>query len=140
MIEKAKLSVCGLIVYDGTVLIVKRSENDDFLPGVWEFPGGGVEKKESLERALIRELQEEIHIDISNADIKMIGVSEEFSDNEKFERYVQFNYEIVLSHKPEIKLSSEHSDFDWICKCDDRIDYYLRHILKQSCTCKNWIE
>ena len=140
MIEKAKLSVCGLIVYDGAVLIVKRSDNDDFLLVVWEFPGGGVEKRESLEQALIRELQEEIHIDVSNADIKMIGVSEEFSDGGKYERYIQFNYEIMFSHKPEIKLSSEHSDFDWICKCDSRIDYYLRHILKQSSVGKNWIE
>ena len=140
MVEKVKLSVCGLIVYNGTVLIVKRSDNDDFLPGIWEFPGGGVEKNESLKQTLIRELQEEIQTDVSTANIKMIGISEEFSDGEKFERDIQFNYEIVFSEKPNITLSSEHSDFDWINKCDERIDDYLKNILKQSDVYKSWVE
>ena len=48
-------------------LIAKRNE-DDMLGGLWEFPGGRVEEGESFEEALIRELREELAI-----DVKVIG-------------------------------------------------------------------
>ena len=34
--SKTKLSVCGVLVYQGKFLIVKRSENDDFLKDITE--------------------------------------------------------------------------------------------------------
>lgn len=37
-------------------------------PGVWEFPGGKVEKNESLENALIREFQEEVGITVTRSE------------------------------------------------------------------------
>jgi A/G-specific adenine glycosylase len=61
--------VCG-IVWDNRPfspsakhLIAKRNE-DDMLGGLWEFPGGRVEEGESREEALIRELREELAIDV----------------------------------------------------------------------------
>lgn len=52
----------ALVDSDGRVLIAQRSEKKS-LPGLWEFPGGKVEKGESPEEALIRELHEELGID-----------------------------------------------------------------------------
>ena len=49
---------------DGKLLITKRKK-DQLLGGLWEFPGGKVEPKESLETALIREIKEEVNLDIS---------------------------------------------------------------------------
>ena len=48
---------------DARHLIAKRKE-DDMLGGLWEFPGGRVEEGESFEEALIRELREELAIDV----------------------------------------------------------------------------
>jgi A/G-specific adenine glycosylase len=45
------------------LLIAKRRE-DDMLGGLWEFPGGRVEEGESHEEALVRELREELAIDV----------------------------------------------------------------------------
>ena len=80
--QKTKLSVCGVIIHKGRFLIVKRSENDDFLPNYWEFPGGGVETSENLEDALIREIKEEIGIDITHNKKELIGISEEFMNED----------------------------------------------------------
>ena len=48
----------GLVWRRGRLLIARR-RSDDFLGGLWEFPGGKREKGESLEEACVRELREE---------------------------------------------------------------------------------
>jgi len=53
---------------DGRLLIAKRPEGRP-LAGMWEFPGGKVEAGETPEHALIRELAEELGIDIAAADL-----------------------------------------------------------------------
>jgi len=57
---------CALIDEDGRVLLAKRPEGRSFA-GLWEFPGGKVEPGERPEDALIRELHEELGIDISES-------------------------------------------------------------------------
>ena len=56
----------ALIDVDGRVLIAKRPEGKQ-LAGLWEFPGGKVEPGERPEAALIRELNEELGIDVNEA-------------------------------------------------------------------------
>ena len=48
---------------DGEVLLAERPPGKH-LAGLWEFPGGKLELGESLEAALTRELQEELHLDV----------------------------------------------------------------------------
>lgn len=56
----------ALIDVDGRVLIAQRPEGKA-LAGLWEFPGGKVEPGERPEAALIRELNEELGIDVQEA-------------------------------------------------------------------------
>ncbi len=56
----------ALIDPDGRVLLAKRPEGKN-LAGLWEFPGGKVEAGERPELALIRELKEEISIDVTES-------------------------------------------------------------------------
>ena len=56
----------ALIDPDGRVLIAQRPEGKA-LAGLWEFPGGKVEPGERPEAALIRELKEELGIDVQEA-------------------------------------------------------------------------
>lgn len=56
----------ALIDVDGRVLIAKRPEGKK-LAGLWEFPGGKVEPGERPEAALIRELSEELGIEVSES-------------------------------------------------------------------------
>ena len=57
---------CALVDPDGRVLIAQRPQGKA-LAGLWEFPGGKVEPGEQPEVALIRELQEELGIDVTQA-------------------------------------------------------------------------
>ncbi len=57
---------CALVDDDGRVLVAKRPEGRD-LAGLWEFPGGKVEPGERPEDALIRELAEELGIDVTKS-------------------------------------------------------------------------
>lgn len=54
--------VAGLIIRDGKLLIAKRP-GDKHMGGRWEFPGGKIERGESPEQALERELNEELGIE-----------------------------------------------------------------------------
>ncbi|MEP6827136.1 MAG: 8-oxo-dGTP diphosphatase MutT [Aestuariivirga sp.] len=63
-----RLLVCAvaLIDADGRVLLAKRPEGKT-LAGLWEFPGGKVEEGERPEEALIRELREELGINVEHS-------------------------------------------------------------------------
>ncbi|HYF23822.1 MAG TPA: (deoxy)nucleoside triphosphate pyrophosphohydrolase [Caulobacteraceae bacterium] len=60
------VAAAALVDVDGRVLIARRPEGKS-LPGLWEFPGGKVEPGETPEAALIRELDEELGIQVKEA-------------------------------------------------------------------------
>ena len=60
------VAACALIDADGRVLIAQRPPGKS-MAGLWEFPGGKVHETESPESALIRELKEELAIDVTEA-------------------------------------------------------------------------
>lgn len=53
--------VSALIQKQGKVLLVRRPLHKK-RGGLWEFPGGKVEKGETLEEAIVRELKEELNL------------------------------------------------------------------------------
>ena len=57
---------CALVDGDGRVLVAERPAGKN-MAGLWEFPGGKVEADETPEAALIRELKEELSIDVTAA-------------------------------------------------------------------------
>lgn len=60
------VAAVALVDADGRVLIAKRPDGKP-MAGLWEFPGGKVEDGERPELALIRELKEELDIDVTEA-------------------------------------------------------------------------
>jgi len=61
-VKTVLVSAVALIDVDGRVLLAQRPEGKS-MAGLWEFPGGKVERGETPEAALIRELEEELGID-----------------------------------------------------------------------------
>jgi 8-oxo-dGTP diphosphatase len=62
------VAACVLLDADGRLLIAKRPAGRP-LAGLWEFPGGKVEGGETPEGALVRELAEELGVDIAAVDL-----------------------------------------------------------------------
>ena len=60
------VAACALIDADGRVLLAQRPEGKS-MAGLWEFPGGKIAPGETPEAALIRELREELGIDVAEA-------------------------------------------------------------------------
>jgi mutator protein MutT len=58
----------GLVFRNGKLLITKRYD-DAHLGGLWEFPGGKLEPKETFEQCLVRELREELGIEVSVGEL-----------------------------------------------------------------------
>jgi mutator protein MutT len=67
-----------VIERDGRILITRRRAGAH-LGGLWEFPGGKAEAGESLEEALIREIREELALDIS-VGVRIDRVDWEYPD------------------------------------------------------------
>ena len=57
---------CALVDEDNRVLIAKRPD-ERHMGGLWEFPGGKVKTDETPEEAIIRELAEELGIDVTHS-------------------------------------------------------------------------
>jgi 8-oxo-dGTP diphosphatase len=60
------VAAVALVDADGRVLLARRPEGKP-LAGLWEFPGGKVEPDERPEETLIRELREELGIEVKEA-------------------------------------------------------------------------
>jgi len=69
-----------LINVEKKILMQKRPKGKSF-SGFWELPGGKVELYESLESAIIRELKEELDINLKQKDLKNFTfVGHEYND------------------------------------------------------------
>lgn len=110
--------VAAIIQHDGKTLCVQRGPAKlDYIHHKFEFPGGKVEVGETGEQAIMRELQEELHLDISQADYFMT-VEHAYPDfNITMHAYIcpVKNRDIELTEHIDAKwLSSEElTDLDW---------------------------
>jgi len=84
----------GLVFRGGKLLITKRYD-DAHLGGLWEFPGGKVEPKETFEQCLVRELHEELGIEVKVGEL-VESVTHKYSD-----KAVHLKFFICEWHKNE---------------------------------------
>jgi|TARA_B110000444_G_scaffold196602_1_gene187300 8-oxo-dGTP diphosphatase len=123
----------ALINSDNQILIAQRPK-EKHLSGLWEFPGGKVEKNESPENTLIRELKEELNVNINQKCVAPLTFSE-------FD-YKEFNLLLLLyvcrrwDGDPE---SMENNPIKWVKSnklreykmppADDSLIYCLQDLL-----------
>lgn len=59
------------IIWRGDQLLISKRHTDDLLGGLWELPGGRLEDGETLEECLVREVREELGIEIAVGNLMM---------------------------------------------------------------------
>ena len=99
---------CALVDVDGRVLIAQRPEGKN-LAGLWEFPGGKVEPGEQPEAALIRELKEELGIDVTEACLAPLT----FASHAYEDFHLLMPLYVCRRWKGEIS-RHEHSGLEWV--------------------------
>lgn len=122
-----KIVLTGILRDNDEFLVVKRSENDDLYPGAWEFPGGHLEKGETLKDCLKRELFEEIGYDSVFNPIITHYYDEVKEKNGEIVHDLEIDF-IVNVNKSDVNviLSEEHCDCKWVKKDSDLLDDYIK--------------
>lgn len=98
---------CALIIrQNGQILVTQRSAVMR-LPLKWEFPGGKVEIAETAEECIVREIAEELAIEIGIVSRKRAHI---YDDGKQAIRLIPFHCTLVHG---EIRLT-EHAAFEWL--------------------------
>ncbi|WP_050937083.1 8-oxo-dGTP diphosphatase MutT [Vibrio harveyi] len=66
-----RIHIVAAIIFnqDKSQIFITKRPDDKHKGGFWEFPGGKVEQGESVEQAMIRELEEEIGITVTEQSL-----------------------------------------------------------------------
>lgn len=97
---------CAIIFKEEKILLTQRSEKMK-LPLLWEFPGGKVENGETAEVCLLREIKEELNLEISLLDRLESHVH----------NYGEFSINLIpftASYIGGEILLSEHKNYEWL--------------------------
>lgn len=101
-----KFDSAHVVIQDrkGRVLVLKRSEQDEWMPGKWSLPGGGKREEENLLQGAIREVKEETGLDILPEDLVFL---------EKISQQQNHAFFLAKSFVGSVQLDSENSHFTW---------------------------
>jgi 8-oxo-dGTP diphosphatase len=99
--------VAAIIIKDNKILCTQRADDGRFLSLKWEFPGGKIEKGESHQEALKREIQEELNLDID--------VNEFYTSVDHIYPFFRLIMHAYLCKMNEEGFSlEEHNNFKWL--------------------------
>ena len=99
--------VGAVIIRQGKVLACRRASHK-VNPGLWEFPGGKVERNESSIEALERELLEELEVHVN--PIKPLDISETLL----VDKLIRLETIVCTVDDSFEFLSSDHDDHKWL--------------------------
>jgi len=110
MMKNFFVGVKAVIVKDGKVLLLKDNSRPDF----WDVPGGRIDDNETLEQALLRELNEELPSHSNPRIGKLLNayrIPGSIKDNLGL---VLLFYKVDVDFEGEITLSDEHTEYAWL--------------------------
>jgi mutator protein MutT len=67
--DKKQVEVSAALIFRRGKLLIAQRRANAHLGGLWEFPGGKREPRETFEECLIREIREELGIEISTGKL-----------------------------------------------------------------------
>lgn len=97
--------VCIVFNEENKLLLVKRSENDNWMAGKYALIGGGVEENEIPEECIIREAKEETNLTLKKPKLVYSTIEG---------RTFLYVYVSKVSNSDKIKLNDEHTGYVWV--------------------------
>lgn len=100
---------------EGKILLLKAAKGHH--DAHWDLPGGRIEDTQTPEEALRRELEEEIGVTEVGSIVFHSGCISNFElhfDDLGTVGLVLMAYEVMLAPDIHIKLSDEHTDYEWV--------------------------
>jgi mutator protein MutT len=98
----------GILIQDRKLLFVRNKDTEFFID-----PGGKIEPGETPTQALVRELKEEVSIDVDEADLEPFGSFIAEAANHPG-RQIHMQVFMVKKWRGEIKLASEIAEMRWL--------------------------
>ena len=127
---KRNIVLTGILKDNDLFLAVKRNENDILYPGAWEFPGGHLEDAETIKQGLARELKEEIGFNEDFNPIITHYTDEIKQKDGKMVHNIEIDFIIDVNKEDlKIKLSEEHSEYNWVKRDSKLLDSYIKEKL-----------
>ncbi len=97
-----RIRVAAAVVWDGPLLLMTQRPPGGALGLQWEFPGGKIERDETPERAIVREVQEELNVTATPHEI-LRRVSHDYAHGTRVEivfvRCTLDSFAFTLSHE-----------------------------------------
>jgi mutator protein MutT len=139
LLEKFDKHIVNFIITDelNRVYIQKRSPNRKHDSNTWELPGGSVEKDETFQDCIARELKEEMNLEL--LDIEKVAYQNSFFVGKEKCAYTVFK--IIVSGWENFKLEiGKASEFRWIDKSSlELINVKRENEIDSAYLClKNW--
>jgi 8-oxo-dGTP diphosphatase len=106
------MRVVAAVIQIGDEFLACRRAPQKNQAGKWEFPGGKVEPGETDAQALIREIREELTVDVHVGDL--VAESRSISGPQEIVMYTYFAQ--LISRKP--TQSSDHDKLLWVSKSE----------------------
>jgi 8-oxo-dGTP diphosphatase len=104
--------VAAVIIHNNKILCVQRGPAKyEYISKKWEFPGGKLEEGETKLEAIVREIKEELHMEI-NVDAFLITVKHTYPDFQ-----LTMDTFLCSSITGELTLT-EHGDYKWLEKSE----------------------
>jgi nucleoside triphosphatase len=148
---RMRVTVSGLIYNpEGEILLCKMPENRGAYPGQWAIPGGGIDEGEMMRETLVREIKEEVGLDVSEIvplsfdDDVREKVNKDGSKETLYMIHLVFECRVgvqdieSLENNMSVRINDEFEAFVWV-KPEDVSRYNLNEATMKTFKKKGWV-